>query len=202
MYYFYLIQWNWCKKSNNRTSFPHFLTVVLTPSLTALAVLTVVSRRPFVLSNLLLYTFNLQHFHFWVIYDETSFLFTYLHNPFFPILELSNWWKTCTRFPLFQTSPKERRRSKLQMRRSQSMDLDDHHEETEESEAKVFKLLSETDIQVEATLELAGYGQSVSESVSHTFRYHDCDILKKTIFCNYMTFRPCLAYHLYCRNQD
>ena len=82
------------------------------------------------------------------------------------------------------------------------MDLDDHHEETEESEAKVFKLLSETDIQVEATLELAGYGQSVSESVSHTFRYHDCDILKKTIFCNYMTFRPCLAYHLYCRNQD
>ena len=29
------------------------------------------------------------------------------------------------------------------------MDLDDHHEETEESEAKVFKLLSETDIQVE-----------------------------------------------------
>ena len=44
------------------------------------------------------------------------------------------------------------------------MDLDDHHEETEESEAKVFKLLSETDIQVEATLELAGQGQSVSES--------------------------------------
>ena len=44
------------------------------------------------------------------------------------------------------------------------MDLDDHHEESEESEAKVFKLLSETDIQVEATLELAGHGQSVSES--------------------------------------
>ena len=123
--------------------------VVLTPSLTALAVVTVVSRRPFVLSNLLLYTFNLQHFHFWVIYDETLLLFTYLHNPFFLILELSKWWKTCTRFPSFQTSPKERRRSKLQMRRSQSMDLDDHHEESEESEAKVFKLLSETDIQVE-----------------------------------------------------
>ena len=62
------------------------------------------------------------------------------------------------------------------------MDLDDHHEETEESEAKVFKLLSETDIQVEATLELAGQGHGDSQSVSHTFRYHDCDILKKQSF--------------------
>ena len=41
-------------------------------------------------------------------------------------------------------------RNKNQMRRSQSMDLDDHDHpsESEEYQPKVFKLLSETDIQV------------------------------------------------------
>ena len=49
-----------------------------------------------------------------------------------------------------QVSPKERRRNKTQMRRSQSMDFDDHDHpsESEEYQPKVFKLLSETDIQV------------------------------------------------------
>ena len=47
-----------------------------------------------------------------------------------------------------QTSPKERRRSKMQLRRSQSMDYDDPSEAEEADQKRVFKLLSETDIQV------------------------------------------------------
>ena len=48
----------------------------------------------------------------------------------------------------FRTSPKEKRRktSKLDLRRSQSMDFDSHSE-CEELESKLFKLSSETDIQ-------------------------------------------------------
>ena len=47
-----------------------------------------------------------------------------------------------------QTSPKERRKRIEKMRRSQSMDFDDHSTESEEVETKVYKLLSDTDIQV------------------------------------------------------
>ena len=49
---------------------------------------------------------------------------------------------------LTQTSPKERRKRIEKMRRSQSMDFDDHSTESEEIETKVYKLLSDTDIQV------------------------------------------------------
>jgi len=65
---------------------------------------------------------------------------------YFPILQLPNKYYNTT----LQISPKERRRNKTQMRRSQSMDLDDHDHpsESEEYQPKVFKLLSETDIQV------------------------------------------------------
>ena len=47
-----------------------------------------------------------------------------------------------------QTSPKERRKYFDKIRRSQSMDVDDHSTTSEDSEPRVYKLLSETDIQV------------------------------------------------------
>ena len=52
-----------------------------------------------------------------------------------------------------QTSPKERRRSKMQLRKSQSMDYDDPTETEESDQKRVFKLLSETDIQVGSEVE-------------------------------------------------